>query len=202
MLLEITSRHLESSALGDEREDVIERIMDLNEELKKDAPRLRQMVNKSLFANGTIGAAIYISIKERTETGALEMVNGIFSEFFRRTVEESITTRSFYSIIDKIPFIGNIMCFMMTRLNEDDGWIAERGGPGALISIDFKKCGIYSYLERIGIPELCQVYCNGDDINAGYMTGLKFVRDETLAKGDDSCRFRYYKRKGGKEAAL
>ena len=194
MLLDITSRHLISSPLKDKENIIIEEIVNLNEELKKDAPVFKQTVNNAFFVNGTIGAAIYLTFKDRMETGAIDKVNDIFMEFFRKIVEESKITQSFYSIIHKIPFVGRIICCLMTRLKETEGWIAKRGEPGALISLDLTNCGIISYLEKLGIPELCQVYCNGDDINAGFMTGLEFRREETIAKGNDACKFRYYKR--------
>ncbi len=192
MLLEIVSGHLDT--LENKKEDKITSIIKRNNELKTDAPRFKQFVNKAFFEHATIGAAIYISIKERMETGSLDIVNTIFEEFFRRSVEKSRSTLFVFSILHRIPFIGKMICFLLTRPNEEDGWIAKKGIPGALISVDFTQCGINTYFKKLGIQELCTVFCHGDDINAEYMTGLEFKREETLANGNEACKFRYYQR--------
>lgn len=194
ILLKILSNHLDIHSLDKKNEDLIGSIIKLNNELITDAPRFKQIVNKTFFENATMGAAIYISIKEHIKEGSLEIVNSIFDEFFRKSVEKSKITLFVFSIMHKIPFIGEIITFLLTRPNENGGWIAKKGLPGALISVDITSCGLNNYYKKLGIDELCIVFCNGDHINAEYMTGLEFKREETIALGNESCKFRYYKK--------
>lgn len=192
LLLEIVYEHLDT--LENSKEEIVSDIIKLNTELKSNAPQFRQAVNKLLFESATIGAAIYISIKERVETGSLVIVENIFKDFFRRCVEGSRITIFIFSIFHKIPFIGKVLCFLLTRANEENGWIAKKGPRGAFISVDITKCGIYTFFEKLGIQELCKVFCILDDINAEYMKGVEFKREGTIANGNESCKFRYYKR--------
>ncbi len=72
---EVVSGHLDM--LEDEKEAVITSIINLKSELMVNAPKFTQFFNKICFESAVIYAAIYISIKERIETGSLKIVNNV-----------------------------------------------------------------------------------------------------------------------------
>jgi hypothetical protein len=63
------------------------------------------------------------------------------------------------------------------------------------IGWDQKKCPVYEYFKKEGVVELTRAYCDIDKLVAALVPNhIELKRDRTLAKGDNSCDFYYYKK--------
>jgi hypothetical protein len=63
------------------------------------------------------------------------------------------------------------------------------------IGWDQKKCPVYEYFKKEGVVELTRAYCDIDKLVAALVPDhIELKRDRTLAKGDNSCDFYYYKK--------
>lgn len=60
---------------------------------------------------------------------------------------------------------------------------------------DQKKCPVYEYFKKEGVVELTRAYCDMDKLAAAFVPDhIELKRDRTLANGDNSCDFYYYKK--------
>lgn len=58
-----------------------------------------------------------------------------------------------------------------------------------------KKCPMYNFFKKEGVPELCAAYCDLDECAAELFPNLlELKREKTLCKGNDYCDFLYYKK--------
>lgn len=63
------------------------------------------------------------------------------------------------------------------------------------IGWDQKKCPVYEYFKKEGVVELTRAYCDIDKLVAALVPDhIELKRDRTLAKGDNSCDFYYYRK--------
>jgi hypothetical protein len=63
------------------------------------------------------------------------------------------------------------------------------------IGWDQKKCPVYEYFKKEGVVELTRAYCDIDKLVAALVPNhIELKRDRTLAKGDNSCDFYYYRK--------
>ncbi len=59
--------------------------------------------------------------------------------------------------------------------------------------LDIHRCQFFEIFKDNGLPELGPVMCEYDLLYANALESwVKFVRNETIAKGDKKCTFRYY----------
>jgi hypothetical protein len=63
------------------------------------------------------------------------------------------------------------------------------------IGWDQKKCPVYEYFKKEGVVELTRAYCDIDKLVAALVPNhIELKRNRTLAKGDNSCDFYYYRK--------
>jgi hypothetical protein len=63
------------------------------------------------------------------------------------------------------------------------------------IGWDQKKCPVYEYFKKEGVVELTRAYCDIDKLVAELVPNhIELKRDRSLAKGDNSCDFYYYRK--------
>lgn len=56
------------------------------------------------------------------------------------------------------------------------------------LSIELSWCPTYEICKKLGVMEICQIYCDSDYVSAGAIhPKVKLVRDKELAFGADRC---------------
>ncbi len=74
---------------------------------------------------------------------------------------------------------------------EDSVNVVIENSPDRLV-LHTTRCFYLEYLAEYGAPELTPSFCKTDDVMTEmFPAGVRFVREHTLARGDDYCDFQY-----------
>jgi hypothetical protein len=95
-----------------------------------------------------------------------------------------------YRRMEGLPFSFSLFRMATARKLKSDSWTAtfERNDRH-MIKFTITKCLWYDTCGELRCPELCEKFCNGDDLTFGSMKTITFRRSKTLGKGGDSCDF-------------
>ncbi len=91
----------------------------------------------------------------------------------------------FYSIYSRI--------FLMIMRTTDLQESTQKQGNG-YYDITITKCLWHSACVENGCAELCQLFCDVDDVTYGGCKKIGFTRTKTLGYGGDCCDFHFYKK--------
>lgn len=90
-------------------------------------------------------------------------------------------------------FVKNVMKKNFPDAGWDTEWVRCDGKE---IHFNMKRCIYKDICDSEKCSELCQVYCDNDDIAfSGLMPKIRFERAGTLGKGADCCDFHYVNNK-------
>lgn len=97
--------------------------------------------------------------------------------------------------ISRLPFLypvfrtlcRNVMKKSYPDIGWDVNWLRDNKGG---IAFDCRACVYRDTTAKLGCPELCQYFCQNDDIMYSALSpNVQFIRTQTLATGGDRCDF-------------
>jgi hypothetical protein len=104
----------------------------------------------------------------------------------RRILDDYIIHRAneagrLYRRMERLPFSFSLFRMATARKMRSDSWTAtfERNDR-RMIEFTITGCLWYDTCEELGCPELCEKFCDGDDLTFGSMKTIRFKRSKTL----------------------
>ncbi len=98
----------------------------------------------------------------------------------------------FYHIAELLPFFFSIFRIVTVNTMKADSWNSTFDrNDSCVIQFTVTKCLWYDTCKDLGCPEICELFCNGDDTRFGSMKKITFKRSKTLGKGGDCCDFHF-----------
>lgn len=158
----------------------------INETKNKSASQMRILRNIILPK-----VALYQLLCEKMEAvEALEILRKYMCEVV------GVAMHIKHSKMEKIPFFYVIYSkIFISYTKKSDAWkskISEQDKNH--FALDIHKCLWYDACVENGCPELCQCFCQCDDITYSKLKKIGFSRTQTLALGGTMCDFKFYKK--------
>lgn len=102
-----------------------------------------------------------------------------------------------YKKLGRLPFAYQLFRLFCPAVLKKDypevGWKTEwllRSGKG--LAFNYHSCIYVQTTKALGCPEICELFCQNDDISFGALAPrIIFRRTKTLANGDDCCDFQF-----------
>ncbi len=136
------------------------------------------------------GIAIYETLQTvMSKNEALNTVHGYVEERAYRTKKTFLRLLRIPGLYKKVPgiFARQTPKFFGVSAGFEANEIQTAGG---VWRIDMTKCPYHDECVRCGCPELCQCFCDSDDITYdGLHPKLLWHRTKTLGRGGDCCDF-------------
>ncbi len=134
-------------------------------------------------------AAIYLSLKEKAQSQAYEIMQNTMKE-------KSLKTGKSLARMTHIPGFKKFFLSMWDSMSRK--LFGEAAGfqnifyacPKGEFRMDITRCPYNKYLTEAGCPELTKLFCENDVYSYGNLPGLKFTRTKTLGTGGDCCDFK------------
>ncbi|MDO5755278.1 MAG: L-2-amino-thiazoline-4-carboxylic acid hydrolase [Tissierellia bacterium] len=106
---------------------------------------------------------------------------------------ESLQANKLLRILFKIPkFKRPFVHIFKTTMEGDEVWETKVfRADDQEFRFDITKCTWKESCDFLGYPDMCTIFCDGDDVFFGGMDELRFRRCSTLAKGADQCDFKF-----------
>lgn len=165
--------------------------------LEPGAPRFKNRINRLYFQHTLPGLAVYRALTDtlgQKREVALDLMHLMIEQVVHRQIESSRLLRFVLGHLGGSSLLAAMFARSMTSPKEARGWLCSRPARSeAYIAVDVHQCALMLYLSEQGAPELCTPFCDGDHISAQHMKGLRFQREQSIAKGDAICTFRYFK---------
>lgn len=173
------------------------------EQIIKDAQRKTQELlplcssytkNAAKYLEGSIipATSIYdvLTTWEQSKDKAYTHMQTMIGENTKRT------TRVMWKRIGKLPFFFWMFrkMFTMGLSTQKDVWEVEfKANSHSNFDYNITRCLWNDAFEQLGCPELCQLYCENDNINfVDTSKYMRFERTKTLANGNKCCDFRFH----------
>jgi hypothetical protein len=95
-----------------------------------------------------------------------------------------------YRLIERLPFSFAVIRMLATQEMKADNWeVTFDRNDEHMLQFTVTKCLWHDTCVELGCPEICETFCDGDDLTLGSMKTIAFRRSKTLGKGGDSCDF-------------
>ncbi|MCA9694274.1 MAG: L-2-amino-thiazoline-4-carboxylic acid hydrolase [Myxococcales bacterium] len=164
--------------------------------LQDAAPRLRDRVNRGLFALAVPLLAVYRALRldlGLEEAPALRLAGEMLEVSFMAAFTP--LKRAVFSLgMDLVP-LRNLVIRRTLAVREPEGFQFERASLGAAaFGFDVKRCAITEYARTQGAPEIVPLICRLDDLMAQHVKHYRLERTGTLGAGAERCDFRYYRK--------
>ncbi len=133
-------------------------------------------------------AAMYLSAKEFSQEKAFAVMQKVMKEKATKSGNQMNRLSKLPGGKSLILKIWDVMSHKM--FSESAGFrnvfYPKQKGQ---FKMDIVQCPYNTYLSELGCPELARLFCENDIYQHGNLTGLKFVRTQTIATGGDKCDF-------------
>ena len=99
----------------------------------------------------------------------------------------------------KLPFVNKLIPRLANKVTKAQ-YPEGKGGfqmefletSKRVFRFNIKQCTYFNYCKKHGVPELCTIFCDTDDLTAAAMKpNIVFQRENTIAKGGQVCDFCY-----------
>ncbi len=179
----------------DKAEAILQEAARLYDELRPSIPSFKSAGNRLLFKMMVFVLPLYRALVQ--ETSKDEAFN-ITRECFFKSLDAGFQTSRVLRTVHRTPFLLRMFRRWFIRnintADEPDGWKYSKltFGKGFLYGFSVERCGIHTFFNQQGAPELVQIMCEGDHYVMKYFPkGVCLTRKQTIAEGAESCDFHY-----------
>lgn len=134
--------------------------------------------------------AIYKALREIDPENALPAAHAIMMELCQ--MGGAIVGR-----VMKLPGMQALFMWVLPKMadkmfGEACGFRFENYEAGKrLLKMDMTACPYCRYAQKLGCPELMEVFCDSDFATYGNLPGIRFERTQTLGTGGCCCDFKF-----------
>ncbi len=138
------------------------------------------------------GLALYQALKMNPDTRSSALF--LTERLFKATL--FIKERNFTATLNRLPDPFPVIRMLLKRIENGSHLEAAQeivSDTPACFAFITKKCFILDTLNKYHAGELTRLFCKTDDWIAQSLPKVRWVRNKTLANGDDLCEFRWEK---------
>lgn len=157
-------------------------------------PQLKAPSAKMTIKIGPDVVVFYRSLPEElSQDDKLELVRLFVDEWMKGQFERPIARLVFGNRFLHLLY-RRLWIFTANWHDEPDGWLYEfiPSDEELFYGMNATRCGLVTFLQKQGLPELAPIICQGDHQAQPYLPeGTTFERTQVLAEGAPYCDFRY-----------
>lgn len=152
-----------------------------------------KMLRWHLLGNILPGLALYQTLLEQNAGDKQSALAEVDRLFRAATLPKSrLITAPFILLPDPFPLF-RLAFHRMIQSYPSEGWdYTWLEDSSERIAFNYSRCFYLDTLTACGAPELTPSFCKTDEVMAEcFPAKVRFVRDHTLARGDELCDFQY-----------